>query len=983
MSMRLIALVVCLFLLQNVQAQTSYLISGKIYDSTSTKGLDGATVKVKGSKAGTATKEDGSFQLKVTQKLPFTLLITYIGYSDQEFTVSSESSPISIALKTEDIYANQVVVSASRVAESILKSPVAIEKLSLTALQQAPAPSFYDAMENIKGLQMTTSSLTFKVPNTRGFNIPNNFRFMQLVDGVDMQAATLGVPLGNAIGPTELDIESVEVTPGAASALYGMNAINGMANLITKSPFKYQGLSVYQRTGINHVDGIDADPSILTESAIRFAKATSNGKWAVKLNFSYMQGTDWRSNTRLDQNPNNLKSANPNFPALDGPNNVAFDGWNKYGDDALAGSNLSSISGLNIDGKANQTLRVVRTGYWETDLVDPHVDNLKFDGSVYFKPTDKTELSYEYRVGKMDGVFQRGNKIRLDNVVVQNHKVEFKGSNFLVRGYVSIENTGDSYNVKPLADNMDLRSGGSSNWATKYKNALLQYATDNGGTLTSSNLAAANAYARAQADAGRAEPGTAYFNALKDTIIGINNWDIKSSTIPDAPATGGAALVQKSNMYHVEGQWDLTNTVKYFNLLVGGDARIYQIIPDGNNFVDFDRPISDRNKLDSSTGKYGDYVYYKKFGGFIQATKTFFDEKLKVWASLRGDYNPYFTAKFTPRIAAVYTVAKKHNFRATFQEGYRFPALFEALSYVNNGRVKRVGSLPFINDGLGYLDNSYYQSSVINFNSTVAAAGNTDSAALANRGLLIKSDLPEARPEKITSFELGYKSVLLNNKLVIDIDAYTNTYNGFLGQVQVYVPRNTTIGTDASVLAMLDRNRDPQAAKPASGTTPATAASDGQDRYRVYTNAKNNYTNYGSSIGINYNFHKTYVVSGNASFNKLKAQSAADIFVTGFNTPDWTTSLSFGNRAIAKNVGFNATWRWQNAFLWESPLVTGNVSAYSTFDAQVTFKAPKINTVIKAGGSDIFNRRYIQYAGGPTLGAMYYIAITYDFNFAK
>ena len=53
---------------------------------------------------------------------------------------------------------------------------------------------------------------------------------------VDVQAATLGVPLGNSIGPSELDIESVEVTPGAASALYtGMNAINGLANLLTKA----------------------------------------------------------------------------------------------------------------------------------------------------------------------------------------------------------------------------------------------------------------------------------------------------------------------------------------------------------------------------------------------------------------------------------------------------------------------------------------------------------------------------------------------------------------------------------------------------------------------------------------------------------------------------------------------------------------------------------------------------------------------------
>src|SRR6476659_1005329 len=144
---------------------------------------------------------------------------------------------------------------------------------------------------------MTTSSLTYKVPNTRGFNIPNNFRFVQMVDGVDMLSATLGVPLGNAIGPTELDIQSIEITPGAASALYGMNAINGMANLITKSPFTYQGLSIYQNIGINHVDGIDEPLSVLTESAIRYAKAFNN-KFAFKLNVGYLQGTDWRSNTK-------------------------------------------------------------------------------------------------------------------------------------------------------------------------------------------------------------------------------------------------------------------------------------------------------------------------------------------------------------------------------------------------------------------------------------------------------------------------------------------------------------------------------------------------------------------------------------------------------------------------------------------------------------------------------------------------------------
>jgi len=956
-------------------------ITGTVVDVETNEPLPGVNVNVKGTILGTITDSQGKFVLK-PKSYPVTLNFSLVGFRSQEVELLEPSSEdLPIQLTSGEVLGQEVVVTASRVEESILKSPVAIEKLDSRAIKETPAPSFYEALENVKGVQMITASITMKVPNTRGFNSTNNFRFMQLVDGIDMQAATLGVPLGNAIGPTELDVESVEITPGAASALYGMNAINGMANLLTKSPFAHQGLSVYQKTGVNHVDGIDHSPATLTESAIRYAKAFNN-KFAFKVNFGYMQGIDWRSNTRLDQNPNNLNSANPKFPSLNGPNNVAFDGWNKYGDDALAGSNVVSIGGLTIDGNPNQTLRVARTGYWENDLVSPKVKNIKFDASLHYRVSDKAEISYSYRIGQMDGVFQRGNKVRLDNMRVQNHSVAIKGSNYLVRSYVSIEDTGDSYNVKPLADNLDLYTGGATDtktatsWGTKFKNALASYAASHGGALTSDNLADATQFARQQADAGRAEPGTPLFDSLKNVITRINNWDIKSASIPNAPVTGGAALWQRSRMYNTDAQWDLSKRVRIFDLLIGADARIYEIIPDGNNFVDFSRPIAERNVAESD-GSYGKNVYYKKFGGFAQVTKTLLQEKLKLFGSLRGDYNPEFDPKFTPRVAAVYTLNQNHNFRVTYQQGYRFPALFEALSYVNNGRVKRVGSLSYIDQGLGYLENSYTQASVINFNAAVSAQGNTDAAALANRDLLVVANLPKAAPEHITSFEIGYKSVLLDNTLAIDIDAYANTYTGFLGQVQVYVPKGETVGSDAAVIAMLDRNRD---ATTASG---ANSASQGQDRYRVYTNAKNTYRNFGSAVGVTYNFYKKFMIGGNVSYNEMKAMTKADIFATGFNTPKWVSNVSFGNREVTKNIGFNVVWRWQDSFLWESPLVTGQIPAYSTVDAQATYRVPKAKTTFKIGGSNIFNTRYIQYAGGPTLGALYYVAITVDGLFTK
>ena len=357
-------------------------------------------------------------------------------------------------------------------------------------------------------------------------------------------------------------------------------------------------------------------------------------------------------------------------------------------------------------------------------------------------------------------------------------------------------------------------------------------------------------------------------------------------------------------------------------------------------------------------------VYYKKYGGFAQVTKTFFKEKLKLFASLRFDHNTEFDPKFNPRVALVYTVAEKHNFRASYQNGFRFPALFEALSFVNNGNVRRVGGLSYINEGLGYLDNSYTLASVNTFNAAVnkdVSSGMTQNdAALKNRALLDVTSLSPTRPERINSFEIGYKSVLLNNRLVLDLDAYFNKYDGFLGQVEVSVPNSGTVGSDAAVTDMLASNRNKQT------------------RYRVFTNAKNEYRNYGSSLGITWNFHKKWLSSGNINYNNIISNKESDVFLTAFNTPSWAVNISLGNREIAKNLGFNIVWRWQSEFQWESPLANGTVPSYHTFDAQVSYRMPKIKTTIKTGGSNIFNNRYIQYAAGPTIGGLYYVAITVD-----
>jgi hypothetical protein len=159
------------------------LISGRVTDKEAKEPLAGVNILVKGTVTGTISDAKGNFSLKTKLKFPFTIVFSMVGFEPQEFEVKGTDSPLQIALETQTLLGREVVVTASRVEESILKSPVAVEKLDIRAIREAPASSFYDALENVKGVQMLTSSITFKVPNTRGFNVANNFVWCLILCG--------------------------------------------------------------------------------------------------------------------------------------------------------------------------------------------------------------------------------------------------------------------------------------------------------------------------------------------------------------------------------------------------------------------------------------------------------------------------------------------------------------------------------------------------------------------------------------------------------------------------------------------------------------------------------------------------------------------------------------------------------------------------------------------------------------------------------
>ena len=817
---------------------------------------------------------------------------------------------------TKTYQLQDVVVTASRLEENIGKSPVSIEKVGRFAIRQSAAPSFFDAIENIKGVQLITPSLGFKVINTRGFATTTNVRFVQLVDGMDNQTPSIGAPIANALGPSDLDIESVEIVPGVASALYGMNAINGLANFITKDPFKYTGFSFQQKTAFNRV-GTTGGAKPFSETSFRWAQLI-NSKLVFKINGTYLRGTDWIASDQRDLNSN----ANISTGLL-GEDNPAIDPVNSYGNES---SNRRTLS---LNGK---NYVVARTGYYEEEVVDYSIRNLKGDASLLYAPRPGVLISYTYRFANLDNVYQRSNRFRLDDYQLQQHGLSLKTKSIQLRVYLNVENTGKSYNARSLAENIDRNFKPDNTWFSNYTNGYT------GAIMAGSSAADAHRLARLSADAGRPQPGTEGFQNLITELGDINNWDV------------GAALRVQSRLFHSEGQLNLTERLLRplsektgIKILTGFDHRTYIIIPDGNYFINPKGP--------------GNLVY-SKTGGFFQASKNLFSDKLKIAATIRADKNDFFAVRWNPRFTAVYSPANNHSIRFSFQNGFRFPSIFEGFSNINSGGVKRVGGYPVLSNGI--FENGYNRPSIDAFqaaiNNDVNKQGLTkDQSIIKNQGLLVKNNYTYIQPEQINSLEFGYRGLLLNEDLQLDIDFYFNNYKDFISQVDVNVPK--TSKSDSIAFYLADRTK--------------------QDRFRLWTNSRTTAYNYGSSLGLRYSFFKNFVVMGNVTYAKLERKSGNDGLEDGFNTPHWITNISIGNDNVYRSLGFMITYRWQSSYYWQSFLVSGDVPAYQTLDSQINFKlTDKVR--MKIGGTNILNHFYNSYLGGPSVGGFYYSSLSFN-----
>lgn len=933
-------LTICLFLFNfSLFAQTT--INGSVNDANDNSPLVGASITIKGTVIGAVADGNGKFSLKTNQKLPLTLRVSAVGYVLQEIEVK-DGNAVSVSLKEDIGTLSEVTVTGNRVEESITKSPVSIEKLGVKQIQQAAAFDVFAALQNLKGVDLLSQNMIFRSVNMRGFGANNNNRFVQLNDGMDNRSPGLGFGFGNVAGVSDIDIESIEILPGASSALYGPDALQGLMLTKTKSPFEFQGLSAQAKIGANNFGKADFGPKPYTDFAVRYAKAL-NDKFAFKVNFQAINGTDFVADDYSDRmtraragffvtDPNSKTVSIGYVPNNNRSTNLQVDGLNIYGDDINNGGAFTFPA--NYANTALAGKLVSRTGYNEIDLTGDNgkIYSYRGNAALHFKLTDKIEAIGGWYFGTGNFIRTAGFREYFPNYKRNQFKLELRGDEFFVRGY-NTQQEAVGFSLGNLAARMLQLWKPTATWAADFGKAYTGDAET----------------ARAAADAGKPMPGSAAFQSAFDKLTTTN------SNVATGLGVNGVRLLDNSSMYHTEGMYNFKKILpSMLEVVTGASFRRYNLLTEGTVFP------RDKNGKEFTINEYG---WYLQASPNLKITdKAAFKPTLAV----RYDKNQYFKGGFTPRVSGVFTFGQ-HNLRASWQSAFRNPSPNQLLS--DGVATAEVGGSRTALESANLLANTgYYEASVLKYRQT----GNTSD--------LVKYDAnPDAfTTEKIKTWELGYKA-LIKNKFFVDAFYYQSIYNDFIAAQNIVQP--TTGQVDALKNAATSKT------------------------YQVNFNNFNEIFVTGYGIGLEYALGKGYNVGFNyakqigeitlkdnlgntrkdAFGNEIvkRKMSNPEVSAVGRNffiSPEDRFNITFSNPKITKNLGFNATYRWTGKMWVEQGTTAGDIwlPSWNTVDLAFTYKLPKIKSMLKVGGSNIFNQYYAQGYGLAQIGGLYYVALNFD-----
>ena len=733
-----------------------------------------------------------------------------------------------------------------------------------------------------------------------------------------------------------------------------------------------------------HVDGKQRNAAPFYDWSFRWAKTVKN-KFGIKLAAQLVKGSDWEAEDYRNKKQIGILSQVAGGNRLNDPN---YNGINMYGDETSAdmngfayyvqdqtrrgilantGNTIDVISLLNtyynaignpaypteaqrtgfytfagfpiqvlgaINNAAIKPLidnmfpfyngyknnyfnkaSISRTGYQEDQLVDYGAVNAKFTAGLFYKITQNLEVSLNSYIGTGTTVYTGADRYSLRNLKMGQHKLEFKSKNWFLRGYTTQENAGESYNASALGAFLNETYRPSSTWFPTYIGTFSETRRLNAVNGLFPSDIQLHTSTRAIVDAGRWIPGTKSF----DSVAAI----IKRTPI----RKGGALFLDKSDLYASEGQLNLSEIFKFskvVEVLAGASWKQWVMNSQGTIFADTAQVIR-----------------INEYGGYIQFKKSLFKDVLTLSASGRYDKQTNFDGRFTPRVTGVFKLVKDNYLRLSFQTAYRFPSNQNQYISLVTGSGVLMGCLPAFQD--------YYKLNSTLPGYTAASVLAYRSGTIADSNRLVRATYKNVTPEKVYSYEVGYKGVIAK-KLLIDGYAYYSEYKNFLESV---------------ALAQSRTGNQYELYSPFSSTN-----------LSYVQNSSNVVKSMGWGIGFEYLFLKGYAFYGNVFSDKLKDVTPGA--VTYFNAPRYRVNVGLRNENFYKGLGFNFVYKWQDDNYYEGTFVSGTLPHFGWFDGQVSYRPKGTKSTFRIGGTNLGNFYARTGYGSPAVGGLYYMSYGYN-----
>lgn len=939
-------------------------VSGTVSDADG-QPLPGANIVLDGS-TGAVSDFDGNFTLSTDQQPPFTLTVSSVGFESTSVEFTSASGSLAIQLSEGSTQLDEIVVSASRFAQRIFESPVTVEKFNVQQIAATPAADYFSGLEEIRGIQVNKGGLVFSQVNTRGFGTLYNEGFVTLVDGMDNQAPIFGFAIGNLIGLNELDVQSIEVLPGAASALYGADAYKGIMFMNSKSPFDDTGVSAYVKSGITSQDV--SGQNEFTDWGVRLAHAFSD-KFAIKATYSNIEGTDWEAaDTRpIDADGRIVDGVNPLDPT--------YNGVNVYGDelgqsvdftDAFAGNvipaDYAALAPLFAGDDATYTdffgpTQLINfSGYDEKDLTDGETSNYKYNVEAAYRPSDNLEITLGTRQGGGKIILQGLSRYTIDDFKMTQNKLEVNWGKLNVKAYTTEEDAGGSYDTNAAGLLMFLSQpdasgnfphapndafAGVTNWYTMYVGGFFTAMNQANPALVPTILGAAATGALSDANDDGAvniyDMGVSSLMPFHNAGRTYANTNLHQpgdgvyETVLDGIKSGAAKLTDNTKTQSFELNYDLTDRIDFADILVGGSFRNTDLNTQGTVLTDYDGSIS-----------------YYQYGMYTQAKKDL--GKLTLTGSVRYDKSEFFDAVFTPRLGALYSISDNQNLRVSYQTGFRNPTNQDQYIGLRGSRTVLMGSSPDSVDRFNMPFQRASDGAVYN------VTGDIVFATALNPMTYQSQEMKNVEPEYIVSYDIGYRFNTPTTSF--DIAAYLSQYDNFIATQDVWIPLLYNGQTVAEALG----NQD---------VFP----------FSVDGNVDEEISSYGVSVAVNQALTQKIGMNMSYEFNDLDytPSSATSLFEPAFNTPEHRFKVSVVGKNIKDFIGFNVGLRSNSEYDYQASFIDETIKANTVIDAQISFNLKdSINSVIKVGGTNIGGDDYVSLVGSGMIGQMTYVSLTFN-----